>query len=165
MMKNKRLQLNIDGLDCADCAVQLEKNISKLPGINHARIDFMAAKLNVEFDESVNDLNDIKTVIAKSGYSVKNKATIQQSTLIVNGMDCADEARPIEKRLKKMSGINSIKFNLITNKLIIKHSIPLKDIQRVLKELGFESEIDGQIKNQAPQSFWQKHKETAHVKI
>ena len=38
----------IDGMDCADCAVQLEKGVARLPGVQAARVDFASASLQVE---------------------------------------------------------------------------------------------------------------------
>jgi len=37
----------LSGLTCADCALKLEKNIASLPGVELARLNFTAAKLNV----------------------------------------------------------------------------------------------------------------------
>lgn len=155
---DKIYQLNIGGLDCADCAAKLEKNICQLPGIKLAKVDFMNSKLSVEFDESVSDLQNVETAVKQAGYMVKHPDKRQRSTLIVKGMDCADESRLIEAQLKKMDGIYEIKFNLIANKLILEHDVPLQQIRYTLKELGFEAELADHAKRKQPQSFWQKHK-------
>lgn len=41
-------QYRLDGLDCADCALHVEKGVSKLPGVDSARVDFATATLRVE---------------------------------------------------------------------------------------------------------------------
>jgi len=101
MSDNKICQLNIGGMDCADCAVKVEKQVSKLTGVKQAQADFINAKLKVEFQESELKLDDIKKAIHDIGYSVKESRPVQKTTLIVAGMDCPDESRPIEDRLKK----------------------------------------------------------------
>ncbi|MDZ7262088.1 MAG: heavy metal translocating P-type ATPase [candidate division KSB1 bacterium] len=136
----------------------MEKEVSKLPGVKLAQVDFMNSKLKVEFDETTTTLPDIEAAVKRAGYWVKQPDAIHHSTLIVTGMDCPDESRPIEDRLKKMAGIYSIKFNLVAHKLMLEHSVPLKEIQRVLKDLGFESELADCVKSGPAPTFWQKHK-------
>ncbi|HHX38215.1 MAG TPA: heavy metal transporter [Clostridiaceae bacterium] len=38
----------LENLGCADCANKMENEISKLPGVERAAINFMTAKLTVE---------------------------------------------------------------------------------------------------------------------
>jgi Cd2+/Zn2+-exporting ATPase len=158
MLENKICQLNIKGMDCADCAAKIEKHISKIPGVMQARVDFVNAKLNIEFEESKIDLGNIKKEIKGIGYSVTETTELKKTILIVEGMDCPDESRPIEERLKKIAGIHNIQFNLIVSKLIIEHTIPISKIQRSLKEIGFNSELAEQVRKKTEQSFWQKHR-------
>jgi Cd2+/Zn2+-exporting ATPase len=43
----EKLQLRITGMDCADCALTLEKGIANLPGVTECRVNFAAAKMEV----------------------------------------------------------------------------------------------------------------------
>jgi len=151
-------QLNIEGMDCADCAAKVEKHISKLFGVKQAKVDFINAKLNVEFQDSEISLDTIKKEIKDIGYSVKETNQVQKTTLVVEGMDCPDESRPIEDRLKKMDGIQDIQFNLIANKLIIEHTCPTIEIENALMELGFKSELAEMVQKKSEQKFWQQYK-------
>ena len=45
-MKSK---FKIKGLDCANCASQLEKSIQKLDGINNVSINFITQRMNLEY--------------------------------------------------------------------------------------------------------------------
>ena len=47
MKKNFRL----DGLDCANCAAKMERNIQKLPGVRSVTVSFFAQKLVLEADD------------------------------------------------------------------------------------------------------------------
>jgi copper chaperone CopZ len=96
MSDNKTYQLKIADMDCADCAAKIEKYVRKLPGVKQAKIDFVNAKLNVEFQDAEINLDKIRDEIKKIGYSVAETTQIQNTTLIVAGMDCPDESRPIE---------------------------------------------------------------------
>lgn len=51
------------GLDCANCATQLENAIQKIEGIESASISFMTGKLVIKCDENKKD--DIVKIIKK----------------------------------------------------------------------------------------------------
>lgn len=69
-MKSK---FKIRGLDCANCAAELERAINKIEGINSASISFMTEKLEIEYDESRKNevLEKVKKVIKKEEPDVK----------------------------------------------------------------------------------------------
>ena len=47
--------LKVNGLDCANCAAKLEKNINKIDGVNSAIISFATGKLALDADDEVFD--------------------------------------------------------------------------------------------------------------
>jgi len=55
MSKNTKT-IFLDGLDCANCALKIEKAVKDIDGITHASLDFTTQKLKFEFsDESMSD--------------------------------------------------------------------------------------------------------------
>ena len=63
-MKSK---FKIKGLDCANCAAELERAIQKIDGIESANISFMTEKMEVEYNEAIKEeiIEKIKKVIKK----------------------------------------------------------------------------------------------------
>ena len=63
-MKSK---FKIKGLDCANCAAELERAIQKIDGIESANISFMTEKMEVEYNEAIKEesIQKIKKVIKK----------------------------------------------------------------------------------------------------
>lgn len=54
----------LNEIDCANCAMKLEKKIAKISGVSEVSINFMAQKLTVEVDsESV--IDEVKAVCKK----------------------------------------------------------------------------------------------------
>jgi Cd2+/Zn2+-exporting ATPase len=49
-MDNALKTYHIDGMDCADCALKIEKGVRQLPDVRQARVDFATAKLRVDGD-------------------------------------------------------------------------------------------------------------------
>ena len=46
------IKLKIKGLDCANCAAELERAIQKIEGVESANINFITEKMELEYDES-----------------------------------------------------------------------------------------------------------------
>lgn len=43
-------KFKIKGLDCANCASQLEREIKKIDGVENASISFMTERMELEYD-------------------------------------------------------------------------------------------------------------------
>lgn len=63
-MKSK---FKIKGLDCANCAAELERAIQKIDGVENASIAFMTQRMELEYDEGRKEeiMNALKKVIKK----------------------------------------------------------------------------------------------------
>lgn len=64
----EKLQLRITGMDCADCALKLEKGVGKLAGVEACRVNFATAKMDVV--TSLADQAPIVERIQSLGYGV-----------------------------------------------------------------------------------------------
>lgn len=62
-----KTRFKIKGLDCANCASELERAINKIDGVENASISFMTEKLEIEYDESRKEeiMKSVKKVIKK----------------------------------------------------------------------------------------------------
>lgn len=58
---------NIEGLDCVNCARELEETITKIDGISSVVINFMMQKMEISYDEENEKeiLSNLKKVIKK----------------------------------------------------------------------------------------------------
>ena len=57
----------IKGIDCANCAAQLENSINKVEGVQNASISFIAERMIIEYDEQNKEeiMKKIKKVIKR----------------------------------------------------------------------------------------------------
>ena len=96
----------ISGLDCANCARELEEEIKKLKGVQSASVDFMAQKVIVDCDAetlvSVKDIcNNFEEVkVVESGADGGEKIKIC-------GLCCANCARELEEELNNLQGVEA----------------------------------------------------------
>jgi cation transport ATPase len=62
--------LKVSGLDCPDCAKDVQKAVSAMPGVQSAEVNFGAQKLTVVFNRSEASLEQISVVLNKIGHPV-----------------------------------------------------------------------------------------------
>jgi len=73
--RHRRLQ--IEGMDCADCAAKLEKGVGRLDGMLHCAVNFATAKMAIEYDVEVLDRRTIVERIRRLGYDVAEGGAAQ----------------------------------------------------------------------------------------
>ena len=62
-----KIKCKIKGIDCANCAAELERKIQKIDGVDEASISFMTEKMIVECKEEMKEkvLEDIRKTVKK----------------------------------------------------------------------------------------------------
>ncbi|MCF8011907.1 MAG: cadmium-translocating P-type ATPase [Clostridiales bacterium] len=131
----------LEGLDCADCASKLEKSIQQLPGVKDAKVNFGASKMTVEHGTSV---DKILKAIDHAGYNAgveTSGAKSRSSTFRLSGLDCADCAAKLEKRLASIPGVESVEVNFGAAKMNAKHTAGVEEIIQVAEEAGYKAEF------------------------
>ena len=66
----KRITLKIDGMECPNCAMILERLEDTLAGVLLAEASYRKAELVVEFDEGRVSEEQIRAEIQRLGYAV-----------------------------------------------------------------------------------------------
>ena len=66
----KPLVFDVEGLDCADCAVKIEKAVGRLPGASEAAVSFTSGKLFVKLDAGVSP-QAVARVVEPLGYRLR----------------------------------------------------------------------------------------------
>lgn len=61
------------GLDCANCAAQLENTIRKVEGVEEASISFMTGRLVIEIKEDIQEevIKKVKKMIKREDPDIK----------------------------------------------------------------------------------------------
>jgi len=73
--KNKTIELDIEGMDCPSCALKIEKRLSKLEGIQSARVDLGSETASINLSGGEFDIVLIKKEIAQLGYKASEPET------------------------------------------------------------------------------------------
>ena len=136
------VELEIDGMTCASCAMRVEKALAKLPGVVHAAVNLATERARVESDATLAP-QQMADAVRKAGYEatpVPNAdlpgqaatpaaeraapqsatpaatpvTTPQTTELGISGMTCAGCALRVEKALAKVPGVERASVNLAT---------------------------------------------------
>lgn len=67
--------VKVEDLCCANCAAKIEKQVNALEGVNKCSISFMAEKMLVEYDDSV-DFNGLFAKIKEIAERVEPECTV-----------------------------------------------------------------------------------------
>lgn len=136
----------VAGLDCADCAAKLEKGLGKLPGITAAKVNFATAKLQATYDPARLQAAQIEHAVSGFGYqavlipAAGSPAGTQQSVFQVSGLDCADCAAKLEKRVAALAGVVAAQVNFAAGKMTVDHTAPVAAILQAVDQAGYQAE-------------------------
>jgi P-type Cu+ transporter len=136
-MNTKITIIPVTGLTCANCAVSISTNVSKLEGIKNANVDFASEKLTVTFDPTIITEKNIITCIRKIGYG----AATGKIQLPVTGLQDNTDALTLEKILIKQNGVLEAIVGY-GNELAIIEYIPgmtsIAELAGVIRKAGFD---------------------------
>lgn len=65
----KKLKLSIEGMHCASCALNIEKSLKKVHGVNEVSVSLMLKKGSVEVEDSVSE-EELKKAVSRAGYKL-----------------------------------------------------------------------------------------------
>ncbi|MBN1847786.1 MAG: copper-translocating P-type ATPase [Deltaproteobacteria bacterium] len=131
-MAENRITLPITGMTCANCAMNIERNVKKLPGVQGANVNFATEQASVTFDPEKTPVADILEKIHDIGYGVA-KTTID---LPITGMTCANCAMTVERTLKKkVPGVTDASVNFATERARVEYIPALTSVDEMIKSL------------------------------
>jgi len=67
----EKTKISINGMDCASCAINIERKLKKLNGVRNAVVNYATNRAVVEYDETAVKPTDFKEAIEKLGYGAE----------------------------------------------------------------------------------------------
>ncbi|MDW8351673.1 MAG: cation-translocating P-type ATPase [Anaerolineae bacterium] len=81
MAELKTLEVPVQGMDCAECALHVRQAIAALPGVESVDVLLATEKAIVRLDPSRVDLPAIREAVARAGYSVPESAVLRSAMM------------------------------------------------------------------------------------
>ena len=143
----KKIELPIEGMSCASCALNVENSIKKLDGAK-AEVNINTEKATVEYNPEKIAIFDIEKTVEDAGFKVRKS----EVTVKIGGMHCANCVLNIEKTLNELDGVYSATVNLSLEKALVSYNnelVNINDIKKAIENLGFDflglaEKIDGE---------------------
>lgn len=159
---DEKQQFKVSGMSCANCALTIEKGLSKMDGVKSAAVNFASEKLTVDFDSSAVSREDILARIKDLGYEAKSEDDGEgRLRFKVSGMTCGNCALTVEKKLKAAPGVKTAVVNLASETAAVEfdpEKISSRDIFELVRDAGYipieESGADEDDRNAIRQRNW-----------
>ena len=145
-------ELRVGGMDCPSCADDISRALHRLEGVEDVRVDVVGGSVKVSYANGKLARGDLHSAVRRLGYQVHDDKP--RHTLIIDGMDCADEVRQLEAKLGPLPGVTQLRFDLVGRKLTVEGAITVGEIQRAVKEIGMTARAEGQTTVRL--TFWER---------
>lgn len=124
-------------MHCASCALNIEKSLKDLGGVDEAQVNLGTEQATVEYDAGQINLSKLEKTVEESGYGVVN----QNVTIKIGGMTCAMCVQAIEGVLSEIEGISQVNVNLAAEKAYVTYNPLMTDVSAMrdaIEDLGYE---------------------------
>jgi Cu+-exporting ATPase len=131
-MPEKSVLIPIIGMTCANCALNIERNLKKFEGVNRVNVNFATEDAEVSFDPARLNLKDLEERIRDAGYGV----ALSTAEIPVTGMTCANCAMNIERALrKKTPGVVRASVNFGSERAHVEYIPTLTSIEEIISTI------------------------------
>lgn len=161
MPNETKLILPITGMDCANCAAAVERNIKKVDGIEDVNVNFSTEKATFTSLHRSEAVADVIARIERAGYGV----AIGELEFLVEGLDSDQESAVLEKALLDQDGIPEVLVNWVAGKVRVNYIptlISVPEVKEIILGAGFPEAIlregDLDVEDQARQKELSRHK-------
>jgi Cu+-exporting ATPase len=128
-LSEKNATIAVTGMSCANCALNIERNVKKLQGVTNANVNFATEQAVISYDSNEIAIKDLVKNITDAGYGVA-KTTVE---IPVTGMTCANCAATVERTLnKKVPGVVKASVNFATERAHVEYIPSLTTIDEMI---------------------------------
>ena len=138
-MASKNVTLPITGRTCANCALNIERNLKKLQGVEDTSVNFASEQASVSFDPEQIQVDDLIKKIKDAGYGI----AAAKVELPITGMTCANCAMNIERTLnKKVTGVVQASVNFASERAAVQYLPNLTNVEEIIaaiRQAGYDA--------------------------
>ena len=133
----------LEGIDCANCAAKVEAKIRQMPEVGFASVTFATKQLRVSaynqdqllprLQEVVDSIEDGITVVPRQRR--KTSAISNTKIYILEGLDCANCAASVERKLKTLPEVDDVTITYATKQMKLSAKDPDAILPTVIKAI------------------------------
>ncbi|MGB7968075.1 MAG: heavy metal translocating P-type ATPase [Methanobacterium sp.] len=129
--------IKISGMSCASCALNIEKSLQNLDGVDKAHVNLGTEEAIIEYDPAKLKLPKLEEAVQDAGYEVIN----DQVVIKVGDMSCAMCVKAIEDVLTQIDGVSHVNVNLASEKAYVTYNpkmTGITDFKNAIVDLGYQ---------------------------
>ena len=133
----KKAEIKVSGMSCASCALNIEKTLNEVEGVDEASVNFGTERVTVEYNPNEIKLPELEKAIEDVGYGVLNEKVV----IKIGGMTCAMCVKAIEDGLGRLDGISSVNVNLSSEKAYVIYNprmVSVEDMKNAIEDIGYQ---------------------------
>ena len=137
MSQTKQVILPITGMTCANCVGTVERNLKKDKGVIVANVNLSSERATVEYNPELSKLSGLIERVTKAGYGVATG----EADLLIKRMSDDNDARRLERALRKIEGVLDVKVNLTAEQVRIQYIptiVSQAELRKGITSIGFE---------------------------
>ena len=123
-------------MSCSNCALSVEMNVGKLPGVSSAHVDFATEKATIDFEPLQVSEKDIIGRIRQVGYDV----SIAKAELPILGLKEPSDSINLEKIISRQEGVLTASVIFSNERLTVEYlpsMISIQELTAVIRKAGF----------------------------
>lgn len=156
-------------MDCADCAQSIEKSLGQMRGVSSAEVNFASSLAHVSYDPGAVSHADMVRRIEALGYNAEEtRPSSGALEFSIEGMDCADCARTVEKAVAAVRGVSSASVNFNTARLSVAPASGAGDLQRAIERVvgqaGYRA-VPASLRGTGQAPFWKRERRVVTTAI
>lgn len=142
----KLIELELEGLDCASCAIKIEDKIKKLDFLEEVQFNFTNKKLRYKTQEEFENrsIDEVSKIVKDLEPHVEvinlDLEVYERVDLKLEGLDCASCAIKIEDQVRGLKGLEDPTLNFTSKNLSYRakkdqKEALLKEVKSIVKDL------------------------------
>jgi len=125
---NEKTEYTVEGMDCADCALHVEREVGKLPGVSKVVVNLITCKMEVHRSSFESDDQAVEMAVRGAGYRVRT-GTVKEDIFYITDDLIQDQLADLEGQ----AGIADVAYNSGKQELHIVHTLSELELQSVLR--------------------------------
>jgi Cu+-exporting ATPase len=124
-------------MDCASCAVTVERALRDVDGVEEAAVNFAGGEATVQIGEGVR-APALLEAVERAGYAVRER----EIELAVEGMHCASCVARVESGLAAVPGVTAASVNLASETALVRAfpgTASRRDLVAAVRRAGYEA--------------------------